>query len=1053
MMNLLNDIDNHVNEMKINLSKQVAAERSKRASMQAMRRASIQKKADTAEAERLAQMAESPIPGAPPGFNRNRRRMSITEEDIAKGEASGRVRRVSIGMIAKPQFSPEVSPRTLSDDPKKTAANAKAAATVSPKAKAYLAPKRDAKIVPDSGSEGPETDTSPGSISTAPTPSKNPKSPKSMGPPLKGPPAASPVSVRVEAGEKAPGGPPAMTPKGGDHKMPGLTPIKGPALSGPSVTSATKVPEMKGPRMSMMPGSKRGGKSPSPVRRWMGSPGSAKRSASPGNKTGDNAIGRTLHKTLDTDALKGALKDKEEQEEERRQLMAREAFKLIDVNGDGFLQKDEVLQALKNMNKQGVSLVPATMEAVDKMMGEIDADGDGQIDMDEFVEMMKNAPKLGQRGTLDGGGGLGNALGGGRMSVLARNVLLAHERHKEMENTIGHSRLIHPHDWKHASWDVLMSVLIMVTVVTMPLSLGWECVNEKLFILNSVVDGLFLCDVVKNFNTGYIDENESIVMDRKRVYSNYLFGYFMIDLLSSFPIDPALDAAGIGGGGSGECLDTLEAMLNSEATSTSGASELTKATKGLKMLKLLRMAKLFRLLRLSRVFRYIKMGVIWAEEKLHVRISDGFTKLIKLGIGVLLICHWIGSFNFMVCRMYEFPPDSWAVQTGIENESASTQWTWSFFKAMSMMIMIGFDTPSFTNVGCMERTQWCAIEHWMTLLCLYIGAIFYSLLISSVANILNSSNISNRIFEEKLGQLDDYMRSQKLPAALREKVKDHFHLQHSDGKLFDEDEILGGVTPILRREIVAFKHREVLHKVPLLQNTEENEVFALEVATMLNVDIIFMDEVVVRENMSGSDIFFIFSGVIEIYLESAADLTYVAIGDGCYFGEVSVLLGCKRTASARTKTQCVLYRITAQNLKHLLVDYPDKQEYMLRVAKARQKRIIHYLGMDKSKLSREDEQDEEDAKTELFGVDADEMMMQKDVEFEQSRAHARISLKQAHHNNHTPASRARISEVTGGEQRTSLQVFQSRPDVASLVERANRKSKKDFALPPGLPGM
>ena len=111
-------------------------------------------------------------------------------------------------------------------------------------------------------------------------------------------------------------------------------------------------------------------------------------------------------------------------------------------------------------------------------------------------------------------------------------------------------------------------------------------------------------------------------------------------------------------------------------------------------------------------------------------------------------------------------------------------------QALAMMIMIGFETPPFTNVHCEERSDWCAIEHWITLGCLYIGAVFYSLLISSVASILNSANMSSRVFEEKLGKLDDYMRSQKLPAALREKVKDHFHMQHSDGKLFDEEEKL-----------------------------------------------------------------------------------------------------------------------------------------------------------------------------------------------------------------------------------------------------------------------
>jgi hypothetical protein len=138
------------------------------------------------------------------------------------------------------------------------------------------------------------------------------------------------------------------------------------------------------------------------------------------------------------------------------------------------------------------------------------------------------------------------------------------------------------------------------------------------------------------------------------------------------------------------------------------------------------------------------MMVVYLEEKAHVRVSDGFTKLIKLGIGVLLICHWIGSFNFMMCRLYEFPDDSWVVQTEIHNAPASVQWQWSFFKAMAMMIMIGFETPPFTNVGCNIRTEWCAMENWITLVCLYMGAIFYSLLISSVASILNSSNMSNR---------------------------------------------------------------------------------------------------------------------------------------------------------------------------------------------------------------------------------------------------------------------------------------------------------------------
>lgn len=92
------------------------------------------------------------------------------------------------------------------------------------------------------------------------------------------------------------------------------------------------------------------------------------------------------------------------------------------------------------------------------------------------------------------------------------------------------------------------------------------------------------------------------------------------------------------------------------------------------MLKLMRMAKLFRLLRLSRIFRYIQMFVIYMEEKLHVRITDGFTKLIKLALGALLIGHWLGSFNFMICRLYDFPEDSWVVYAGLIGLSPQVQW-------------------------------------------------------------------------------------------------------------------------------------------------------------------------------------------------------------------------------------------------------------------------------------------------------------------------------------------------------------------------------------------
>ncbi len=129
-------------------------------------------------------------------------------------------------------------------------------------------------------------------------------------------------------------------------------------------------------------------------------------------------------------------------------------------------------------------------------------------------------------------------------------------------------------------------------------------------------------------------------------------------------------------------------------------------------------------------------------------------------------------------------------------------------------------------------------------------------------------------------QIDDYMRSKKLPAAMREKVKDCFHLQHANGKLFDENELLDMLTPILRREIKLFTGRDLSLKVPLL-SAVNNHSFAEELTTAIEPMISFQNEVILRENSTGDEMFFINYGVVEIFIAGAQNSVYVAIGDGC----------------------------------------------------------------------------------------------------------------------------------------------------------------------------
>lgn len=327
----------------------------------------------------------------------------------------------------------------------------------------------------------------------------------------------------------------------------------------------------------------------------------------------------------------------------------------------------------------------------------------------------------------------------------------------------------------------------------------------------------------------------------------------------------------------------------------------------------------------------------------------------------------------------------------------------------------------FTNVSCDALSDWCTIEYWITLGCLYLGAIFYSLLISSISSILQTANLSSRQFDEHLLRIDDYMRTKKLPSTMREKVKDYFYLQFSDGKLHNEAEIFDFLSPVLRREIKQYTGREICSKVPLLSSPGSKE-FAQDLSCVMQHTLVFANEVMMREDTTGEDMFFISSGVVEIYISSRKYASYLAIGDGCvsavvaghfwyyrlqlsnqlpqstahlsqYFGEVSVLLGVKRTASAISKTQCTLYRLQKSDLLSLLLDYPAIESKMTSVAQSRRRRLAHYLDPESIVLDVEDEIDAEDCRTELFGQDADQILQDKEEEMNLDRIHSGIKPK------------------------------------------------------------
>ena len=93
-----------------------------------------------------------------------------------------------------------------------------------------------------------------------------------------------------------------------------------------------------------------------------------------------NEVDTNRNGTIDFNEFLTMMARKKNAKEEEEETL--EAFRVFDVDGDGFITADELRTVMK---KLGENLSAAE---VDEMIRTADSDGDGQVDYVEFIKMM-----------------------------------------------------------------------------------------------------------------------------------------------------------------------------------------------------------------------------------------------------------------------------------------------------------------------------------------------------------------------------------------------------------------------------------------------------------------------------------------------------------------------------------------------------------------------------------------------------------------------------------------------------------------------------------------
>ncbi|XP_068447636.1 potassium/sodium hyperpolarization-activated cyclic nucleotide-gated channel 2 isoform X3 [Clinocottus analis] len=450
-------------------------------------------------------------------------------------------------------------------------------------------------------------------------------------------------------------------------------------------------------------------------------------------------------------------------------------------------------------------------------------------------------------------------------------------------------------------WDFTMLMFMVGNLIIIPVGITFfkDETTTPWIIFNVVSDTFFLMDLVLNFRTGIVfEDNTEIILDPKKIKKKYLQSWFVVDFVSSIPVD--------------YIFLIVERGMDSEMYKTARALRIVRFTKILSLL---------RLLRLSRLIRYIHQ---W-EEIFHMTydLASAVMRIFNLIGMMLLLCHWDGCLQFLVPMLQDFPSDCWVSLNKMVNDSWTELYSFALFKAMSHMLCIGYGRQAPESMS----------DIWLTMLSMIVGATCYAMFIGHATALIQSLDSSRRQYQEKYKQVEQYMSFHKLPADFRQKIHDYYEHRYQ-GKMFDEESILEELNEPLREEIVNFNCRKLVATMPLFANADPNFVTAM--LTKLRFEVFQPADYIIREGTIGKKMYFIQHGVVSVLTKGSIGMKLM---DGSYFGEICLLTRGRRTASVRADTYCRLYSLSVDNFNEVLEEYPMMRRAFETVAIDRLDRI------------------------------------------------------------------------------------------------------------------
>jgi len=430
-------------------------------------------------------------------------------------------------------------------------------------------------------------------------------------------------------------------------------------------------------------------------------------------------------------------------------------------------------------------------------------------------------------------------------------------------------------------WDFIVAIVTILNLLFIPIRIGFEMTfcdlcDSSFFITFSLL--MFFLDMILNFNTPYYSKGE-LIRDRFRLFKNYLFGRFIVDLFS------------------------LTYLLMTNFIDFSGKVEFLKISGFLFILRLQNVSKV-----ISKFEDFI-----FTDENISNLIS-----FIRLIFNVILFSHWSACLWKYIGESDE--EHGWLAFYHLDKKPPDLQYINSLYYVVVVINTVGFGDIVPQTVD----------EKLYSVVFIFLACMNFAYAINRIGKILHNLNKHQEEFQNVMNLMNGYLRFNHIDFDLKIKIRNYLEYIWQVKKVYNDEtkEIINTLSSSLKEELLISSNGAIVRDIPLFKENFSEKTIKKIICEMNEINLIPDDIIFNESTLSDQNLYIIRDGEIELFIETPNKqaISLKILSKGKYFGEQSFFAGYPRVVSAKSISFSSLFVIKKENFLKIIKETEGEYE-------------------------------------------------------------------------------------------------------------------------------